>query len=387
MSDGTSTGEGPLPEYDWSSADHVDSFRQWRTRGLVAAMALVVGAAVADDVGRLDVGLTRLEWLTVLAGVVAAAYLLVPLVADRNLARRYWAELREDPLAVASLGYLVAVFVAGVLGPPLLGHPEATLVHGFQPPAFSTASTYVVPECVGDVTGTRCHGTFRYPLGTNGQGQDMVLIVLEGARVATEVALVTGAILVPIGVAVGLVAGYRGGLVDEAMMRLVDVQGAVPAFLVYIVLAYVFGRSLFLLVVVFGLLSWGKVARLVRSEVLQRREENFVLATRSAGASELYVIRNTILPNVSGTVITAATRQASTLVLLEAALAYMELSENSVGSWGESISFGMNVSFLSNWWMSVWPVLALTLTVVSLNVFGDAMRDVLDPTTEREDGQ
>lgn len=387
MSDDTSAGQGPLPEYDWSSADHVDSFRRWRTRGLAAAMALVVAAAVADDVGRLDVGLTRLEWLTALAGVVAGAYLVVPLVADRDLARQYWAALRDDPLALGSLGYLLAVFVAGVLGPLVVGHPEAILVNGFQPPVFTTASTYVVPDCVGQVSGTTCHGSFRYPLGTNGQGQDMVFIVLLGARVATQVALVTGAILVPVGVAVGLVAGYRGGLVDEVLMRLVDIQGAVPAFLVYLVLSFVYGRSLFLLVVVFGLLSWGKVARLVRSEVLQRRDENFVLATRSAGASELYVIRNTILPNVSGTVITAATRQASTLVLLEAALAYMELSEGGIGSWGEAISFGMNVNFLANWWMSLWPVVALTLTVVALNAFGDAMRDVLDPTTEREDGQ
>jgi peptide/nickel transport system permease protein len=141
----------------------------------------------------------------------------------------------------------------------------------------------------------------------------------------------------------------------------------------------VLGRSLLLLVVVFGLLSWGEVARLVRSEVLQLREKPFVLATRAAGASEPYVVRSTVLPNVTGTVVTAATRQASTLVLLEAALAFMELSEGSTGSWGETISSGVTEVFPTFWWMSVWPVVALMMTVVALNVVGDAARDVLDP--------
>lgn len=359
--------------------------RRWRIRALVVALGLVAAAAVADHRGVQTVGLETLDWLTVAAGVVAVAYVVVPLVADPALAGRCRRALREDPLALASLAYLLAVLVAGLLGPPLIGFPESTLPHGYQPPAFATVAESVPPQCLGQVTGIDCHGTVQYPFGTNGQGQDMLPVVLLGARVAVQVALVTAAILVPIGVLVGLAAGYRGGLVDDVLMRAVDVQGAVPAFLVYVVLVYVFGRSLLLLVVVFGLLSWGKVARLVRSEVRQQRAADFVAATRSIGASELYVVRNTVLPNVSGTVVTAVTRQASTLILLEAALAFMELSEGSTGSWGESIRLGMTDIFPMDWWVSTWPVLALAGTVVALNVLGDSLRDVLDPRTRAGD--
>lgn len=375
------SSEPVLPEYDWSNADGETTFRQWRTRGLAVALVIVAAVAGADLTGRLDISLLPIEWLTVAAGVVTAAYVVVPLAGDRALARYYWRQLRARPLALASLVYLLGVLVGGVIGPPVIGLPDPELARGYQPPLFTTVSIYVVPDCLGAVTDGRCHGTLAFPLGTNGQGQDMVLVALLGARVAVEVALVTAAILVPLGIVVGLVAGYRGGVVDEVLMRAVDVQGAVPAFLVYVVLIYVFGRSLLLMVLVFGLLSWGKVARLVRSEVLQRREEEFVMATRAAGASELYVIRNTILPNVSGTVVTAATRQASTLILLEAALSFMGLGEGAVGSWGAAISLGMSGSPLITWWISLWPMLTLSITVVCLSVLGDELRDVLDPRT------
>jgi peptide/nickel transport system permease protein len=373
--------ETALPEYDWSNADGETTFRQWRTRGLVVALAVVAVVAGADHTGRLEIDLLPIEWLTVAAGVITAAYVVVPLAADRSLARYYWRQLRTRPLALASLVYLLGVLVAGVLGPPVIGLPDPELARGYQPPLFTSISVYVAPNCLGAVTDSVCQGSLQYPLGTNGQGQDMILVATLGARVAVEVALVTAAILVPLGIGVGLVAGYRGGVVDEVLMRTVDVQGAVPAFLVYVVLIYVFGRSLLLMVLVFGLLSWGKVARLVRSEVLQRREEDFVMATRAAGASELYVVRNTILPNVSGTVVTAATRQASTLILLEAALSFMGLGEGGAGSWGQAISLGMAGSPLITWWIALWPMLALSLTVVALSVLGDELRDVLDPRT------
>lgn len=364
---------------DRSAAGRKRVASRWRTRLAVVALVLVAAAAAADLGRASGPVLTPLGWLTVAAGVVAAYLVVGPLVVDPTLARRCWRALRRDRLALASFAYLLAVLLAGLLGPALIGHPESTLAHGYQPPAFTTVAESVPPQCVGEVTGIVCHGTLAYPLGTNGQGQAMPLIVLQGARVAVQVALVTGAILVPVGVAVGLAAGYRGGLLDDVLMGAVTVQGAVPAFLVYVVLIYVFGRSLLLLVVVFGLLSWGTVARLVRSEVRQTREAAFVEATRAVGASDLHVVREAVLPNVGGTVVTAVTRQASTLILLEAALAFMELSEGSTGSWGETIRLGMTDAFPLNWWISTWPVLALAGTVLALNVLGDSLRNVLDP--------
>jgi len=145
---------------------------------------------------------------------------------------------------------------------------------------------------------------------------------------------------------------------------------------------FLFHSSLFLVVVVFGLTSWGSAARLVRSEVLQRREEPYVVAARNAGASDLHIIRNHVLPNVSSTVVTAVTRQIPTLLLAEAAIAYMELNDIMVQSFGETIAYGLRQDWQTMWWSSVFPVAAFALLVVSVSVFGDALRDVLDPRGE-----
>ncbi|WP_433625060.1 ABC transporter permease [Halomicrococcus sp. NG-SE-24] len=186
-------------------------------------------------------------------------------------------------------------------------------------------------------------------------------------------------VVVPLATGVGLLAGYRGGWTDRILMGYVDIQQTVPSFVVYLVLIFLFHTSLFLVVLVFGLTSWGSAARLVRSEVIQRREEPYVVAARNAGASDLHVIRHHILPNVSSTVVTAVTRQISTLLLAEAAIAYMELNDIMIQSFGETIAYGLRGDWQTVWWPVVFPVAAFSLTVVAFSVFGDALRDVLDP--------
>ncbi len=361
-----------------------DAILRWRTRAFVIVFGLVAVAFAADLTGHpirtIPWDLTRLDWLFVLSVVVFVAYVGVPLAANRSLTATYWSQLRENRLATASLVYLVFLFLAGTLGPVLIGFQPSELIRGFQPPVLTSVPASIPPQCVGPVVDGACHGSLTHPLGTNGQGQDMLQMVLAGSRVALEVAFVASMLMVPIGTAVGVIAGFRGGLVDQVLMRYVDIQSVIPAFLVYLVLIFVFGQSLFLMVVVFGLFSWGGVARLVRSEVLQRREAPYVEAAKTAGAGRLYIVRRVLLPNISTTILTEVTRKASFLVLIEAALAFMELSESGTGSWGELISNGMGQLFPITWWISAVPVVALTLTVVAFSVLGDALRDVLDPT-------
>ncbi|PSP74849.1 ABC transporter permease [Halobacteriales archaeon QS_1_68_20] len=362
----------------WTGPVPRTTFLRWRPRVVAGALGTVAVAAVADASGA-GPGWRVLDWLYVASLVVLLGYVVAPLVVDRAAAARYREALAGNRLAMASLGYVVALLVVGTVGPWLVGPSTTNLGHSFQPPMFSSVPESLPANCVGQVADLQCQGTAQYPLGTNGQGEDMLRVLVRGTRVAVQVALVASTLLVPVGIAVGLVAGYRGGLTDQVLMRYVDVQSAVPAFLVYLVLLFVVGRSLFLLVVVFGLLSWGEVARLVRGEVRQRRDAAYVQAATVAGAGPLYVVRRVLLPNVSGPVLTVVSRQASMLVLIEAALAFMELSETGAGSWGETIARGMNQWFPVNWWISTLPVIALACTVVAFNVLGDALRDAVDP--------
>jgi peptide/nickel transport system permease protein len=179
---------------------------------------------------------------------------------------------------------------------------------------------------------------------------------------------------------VGTLAGYLGGTVDDLLMRYVDIQQTVPAILVYLVGVYLLRRSLFLVVLVFGLLSWGGIARVVRSEVKQRKRESYVRAARAAGASRLGVVRDHVLPNVSNTVLTAVTIQVPTLLLAEASLGYLGLGERYSKSLGQLVRLGTTeFDFTQVPWVATEAALALALTAVAFNLFGDALRGALDP--------
>jgi ABC-type dipeptide/oligopeptide/nickel transport system permease subunit len=232
--------------------------------------------------------------------------------------------------------------------------------------------------CAGEMTNAGCLGTWEYPLGTNYVGKSLLPLLFVGFRVSLEVALITSMLMLPIATLVGTFAGYIGGFVDDTITGYIDIQQTIPAFVAYVVLSFVFGRSLFLLIFVFGLLSWGGAARLVRSEVVQRREAEFVTAARAAGADDRRIMRTHILPNVSNTVLTSVTRRIPMLILAEAAIAYLSLNDIMVISLGESIANGLN-NFPIAWWVSTELTLAFALVVLSFSLLGDALRDILDP--------
>jgi len=324
---------------------------------------------------------TGIEWLFVASVLAFACFVVVPLAAAPRLTRFYWRRLRRDRFATASLVFLAVVFVVGVLGPVLYPPTVDTTVQS-QPPAFtSTPMNYYVSDCAGPVVGERCHGSLQYPLGTNALGKPLTALVVSGMRVVVELAFVISLFIVPLATAVGTVAGYFRGRIDTVLMGYVDAQQTVPAFVAYLVLAF-WGRSLFLFVLVFGLFSWGGIARLVRSETLQRREEQFVLAAKNAGASDWYVLREHVLPNVSNTVVTAVTRMIPLLILLHTAVAYMGMNKIMNESWGETIANGFNglhAAFPQVWWTPVVPTVFLALTVMAFGALGDGLRDALDP--------
>ncbi|MFB6253609.1 MAG: ABC transporter permease [Halobacteriaceae archaeon] len=321
---------------------------------------------------------TALDWVYLPSLVILFFFGILPLILNPRLAKRYWNQFKKDKLAVLSLLYIVMFFFVGALGPTIIGKPSVNVFHGEQPPFWTSISMEFVGSCVGPVVNGYCQGTLQYPLGTTPSGMNMINVVVVGMRVALQVALMTSMLIIPIATIVGTTAAYFGGRIDEIIMRYIDLQQAVPALFIYLILRFILGPSLFLLIMTFGLLSWGSVARLVRSEALQQSQEAYIMAANSAGSSRFDLIMNHLVPNVSNTVIAATTLQIPRLILLEAALSFLELGGPLALSWGQYIAQGMDV-LLVRWWISIFPTIALFITVLAFQLFGDALRDALDP--------
>ncbi len=337
--------------------------------------------------------LARLDWLLLIAGLVIIRYGVVPAVANPELALDRLRALLGRPAGALSVASIAALAMLAVFGPEQFGLLYPRLEERLQPPVF--ASTPADLEygygCAGQLASERCHGSWKYPLGTNRIGEDVLVLVSKGLRVALKLGVTAGIIMSVLGVLVGSTAGYFGGRVDDLLMRYVDVQQTVPAVVVYIFLASLFlgeyegipEGGLFTVAVVFGLLDWGGIARLVRSEALTYRSAGYVNAARVAGASDLHVLRRHVIPNTTATALTAVTRRIPLIILAQVALAYLELSQVS-NSLGRMLLAGItgDLSWQMKWWVSTSAVLTLVILVVSFNALGDVLRDVFDPQTE-----
>ena len=360
-----------------------------RTAAFVAVFAAVLAGAVYDlvltpeepTVAALGIDFSAIDWMYIGTLVVIFFYVALPLYDDRRMTAYYWREFKKNRAAVAGMVYLVLVFVAGIVGPALIEPPTVEPSLQYQPPVFASVDTAVPIDCVGDVVGGGCQGTWQYPLGTTGEGKDILTMVVYGMLVSMQIGLASTLIVVTVASVVGIAAAYFGGMVDEVLMRYVDIQITFPSFFLYLLATYLFGGSLFLMVLIFGLLGWGGIARIVRSEALQRREEEFVLAAKAAGASGTWTMRRHLLPNVSNSVITAASLLIPGFILFEAALAFLGLGDPTVPSWGQVIADGRD-DLSRAWWISTLPGFFLFFTILAFNFVGDALRDALDPRQE-----
>lgn len=330
---------------------------------------------------------TPLDWLFMASVVAFAFYVAYPLAADRDRTRRYWRRLRRRPETAVAVGILACFFLAGALGPAIVGRPELRFLYAYQPPAFGSVDARFVSGCAGRIVDGRCLGSFAYPLGTDRNGFGLGRAVIAGLRVSLYVAFITSMFVVPIGVAVGTVAGYYGGAVDAVLMRYAELQATVPALVVYMFLFPITGESLFVIVVLFGFLGWSGVARQVRSDVRRRRESDLVTAAESVGGSDLHVVRTHVLPNVSSTVITATAQQIPLFLLTEAGIAFLGFESADVQSLGRLIARGVTVEapatpgFAQKWWVATAGAVALALVVLAFQLVGDAVRDAADPRT------
>jgi peptide/nickel transport system permease protein len=215
---------------------------------------------------------SAVDWLFLLSIVVLLAYGLVPAIRHRGVLARIARRLRSQWLAAMSVCYLGLFFLVGLFGPFLLGSPTLEPQYQFLPPVGETVPASATSDCPGGITGEGfdrvCHGSWEYPLGTNDRGHAMGHLLVLGARTALYISVVAVGLVVPVAALVGVAAATYGGIVDDLLMAYVDLQLSVPAIVLYFVLMFLIGPSLFLLLLVFGLLSWGGIARMVRSEVL-----------------------------------------------------------------------------------------------------------------------
>lgn len=274
--------------------------------------------------------------------------------------RNLWIRTRRWPvLSIIILSILIAL--AGLA--PLIAPHDARL--------GNLDDRHIPPLLFG--------GTSDHILGTDGLGRDIFSRIVHGARISVVVAVITLSVGGTVGTAIGIVSGYAGGWVDEVIMRLVDIQFAVPLILIALALAVILGPSFGLLLGLLVFLIWGRFARQVRAEVLVIVTTDYVAAARSCGASPFRIMYRHIFPSVISIVIVVGTLQVGAVVLVEASLSFLGVGvPPPEPAWGSMVAEG-RLYIDTAWWVSLIPGLFIGLLVIAVTLLGDWLRDRLDP--------
>jgi peptide/nickel transport system permease protein len=267
-----------------------------------------------------------------------------------------WGMFVRNASAVGGLVVLVAIAAAGLFGPVL---------YGVDP--FALASGPLLPPGSPDV-----------PLGTDGIGRDILAGMLVGTRATLIVGATAAAITMVIGILVGTMAGFYGGVVDRALMRVTEFFQVLPALLLAMAIITLFSPTLRTIAAAIGVVSWTSVARLTRAEFLRIRKLDYVQAARAMGASNARIIWRVVLPAALPPLIVSATLTVGIAVLFESGLSFLGLSDPNVMSWGFII--GQNKDYmLSAWWAVTIPGIAIFATVLSVSLIGDGLNEAFNP--------
>lgn len=217
--------------------------------------------------------------------------------------------------------------------------------------------------------------SLHHPFGTDSLGRDLLSRMLCGASVSLSVALVAVGMAVLIGMVLGAVAGYYGGWIDRLLMGLVDVMLCFPTFFLILAVIAILGPSILNIMVIIGLTSWMGTARLVRAEILSLREREFILASRALGAGDGRILFKHLIPNAAGPVIVNAVLGISSAILVESGLSFLGIGvQPPTPSWGNILTDGKSTLGVA-WWLTLFPGLFIFLTVLSVNVLGERIRD------------
>jgi peptide/nickel transport system permease protein len=282
-------------------------------------------------------------------------------VDERVAKKSWWAMLEHVPL-FPSLVLVVLVFTA-VFAASLAPHSptEGNIMRKLVPPIWME------------------RGTWDHPLGTDRFGRDMLSRIIYGSQISLVVSILVIGVAGTIGTLVGLIAGYRGGWTDAVLMRLTDIGLSLPTILIAVVLVAVSEPSFGNVILVISLLLWPRFARQIRGETLAIKEQDFVALAVVAGRSSAWIISRHIFPNVVPTLLVICTLQVGYVILLEGSLSFLGVGVPPPNpAWGLMIADGRG--FLATaWWITLFPGLAMLLTVLAVNLLGDWLRDRLDP--------
>lgn len=248
----------------------------------------------------------------------------------------------------------------------------APLIAPHSPDAFSISNKLMPPFW-------QAGGSFDHIFGTDHMGRDLLSRLIYGSRIALLVAVLVIATAGSIGLLVAMVSGYFGGWVDQVLMRIVDIQMSIPGLLFAVALAGVLEPGLKNVVIILTFWSWSAFARVVRGEVLSIKERDYVAMAKVSGSSRWVIIVKHLLPNIMNTFVVLATLQVGRLIIFEASLSYLGLGvQPPTPAWGSMLADGRNY-IVDSWWLATMPGLAIMFTCLGMNLFGDWLRDALDP--------
>ncbi|MCU5775445.1 ABC transporter permease [Erwiniaceae bacterium BAC15a-03b] len=274
----------------------------------------------------------------------------------------FWQRFSQNRGAVIGLLILLLVIVLSIAAPFLYEKsPWAMVQRPFLP-----------PFTVG-----------QYFLGTDPLGRDLAAGLAYGARVSLLIGLISTVVSLLIGIPVGAMAGYFGGWVDDVLMRFTEFFQSVPSFALAIVLVAIFQPSITSIVIAIAIVSWPPVARLLRGEVMSLRSREFIEAAILSGQTSRTIIWRQILPNTLSPIIVLASMMVAAAILIESALSFLGLGDRNIMSWGYIIGAGRTV-IRQAWWISVFPGIAILLTVLALNLVGEGLNDALNPRLTRK---
>jgi len=276
---------------------------------------------------------------------------------EKQQIKNFWRHFKKNRLGVGGLVIIVIVFFIAIFAPFLsLYDPGKT-----------------------DVSLKLKTPSFQHYLGTDQLGRDVFSRMLHGSRISLSVGFVAVGISILIGILVGAMAGYKGGWVDSLLMRFVDIMLSFPSFFLILTVVAILRPNIYNVMFVIGITSWEGTARFVRAEFLSLRERDYVQAARALGVKDRRIIFRHILPNALAPVFVTASLGVASAILIEAGLSFLGFGvQPPAPSWGNILTEGRTYIF-DAWWLTIFPGLAILITVLSFNLFGEGLRDALDP--------